>query len=161
MNLSYEIGAFVAGVAVATSPVARFIAESLRPLRDFFLVMFFFALGAGFDPAASGSMVLPAILLAALVIALKPLVFGLLFTRTGEARDSSFEIGVRLGQLSEFSLLVVFIALQSGVAGERHRRPGPARHHPHLHRLELPHRPALPHPHGLVGPTAAGLTPGT
>ncbi|MGI9316139.1 MAG: cation:proton antiporter, partial [bacterium] len=48
-GLSYEIGAFIAGIAIATSPVALHIAESLKPLRDFFLVMFFFGLGAGFD----------------------------------------------------------------------------------------------------------------
>ena len=49
IGLSHEVGAFIAGVTLATSPIARFIAESLKPLRDFFLVLFFFALGAGFD----------------------------------------------------------------------------------------------------------------
>ncbi|HEY6599953.1 MAG TPA: cation:proton antiporter, partial [Pseudomonadales bacterium] len=46
IGLSLEIGAFVAGVAMATSPIAQYIAENLRPLRDFFLVMFFFSIGA-------------------------------------------------------------------------------------------------------------------
>ena len=46
IGLSLEIGAFVAGVAMATSPIAQYIAENLRPLRDFFLVMFFFSVGA-------------------------------------------------------------------------------------------------------------------
>ncbi|HMB58434.1 MAG TPA: cation:proton antiporter, partial [Xanthomonadales bacterium] len=42
IGLSYEIGAFIAGIIVATSPISLFIAESLKPLRDFFLVLFFF-----------------------------------------------------------------------------------------------------------------------
>ena len=49
MGLSAEIGAFIAGVVLASSPISMFIAESLKPLRDFFLVLFFFSLGAGFD----------------------------------------------------------------------------------------------------------------
>ncbi|GIS91392.1 MAG: hypothetical protein CM1200mP20_14330 [Pseudomonadota bacterium] len=49
LGLSYEMGAFIAGVTIANSPIAPYIADSLRPLRDFFLIMFFFALGAGLD----------------------------------------------------------------------------------------------------------------
>ncbi len=49
MGLSYEIGAFIAGVSLATNPIALFIAESFKPLRDFFLIMFFFSLGASFN----------------------------------------------------------------------------------------------------------------
>ena len=54
LGLSREMGAFIAGVALATSPIANFIADSLKPLRDFFLVMFFFALGAAFDLQTAG-----------------------------------------------------------------------------------------------------------
>ena len=43
-SLSLEIGAFIAGVSLATSPIAYYIAENLKPLRDFFLVLFFFSL---------------------------------------------------------------------------------------------------------------------
>ena len=51
LGLSAEVGAFIAGVALASSPIAQYLAESLRPLRDFFLVLFFFALGAQFNLA--------------------------------------------------------------------------------------------------------------
>ncbi|MCV6638010.1 cation:proton antiporter, partial [Candidatus Albibeggiatoa sp. nov. NOAA] len=51
MGLSHELGAFLGGVAMASSPITRFIAESLKPLRDFFLIMFFFTLGAKLDLA--------------------------------------------------------------------------------------------------------------
>ncbi len=115
MGLSYEIGAFIAGVAVAASPIARHIAESLKPLRDFFLVMFFFALGAGFDFGAVRVMLLPALILAMVVIVLKPVVYRWLLVKLAETGKLAWETGARLGQLSEFSLLLVFVALETGL----------------------------------------------
>ena len=117
MGLSHEIGAFVAGVALARSPVATFIAESLKPLRDFFLVMFFFALGAGFPIPVLAEVALPAACLGGLMLALKPAVFRWLLRREHESSRLSTEIGVRLGQLSEFSLLIAVIASQGGLVG--------------------------------------------
>lgn len=119
LGLSYEIGAFFGGVAVATSPIARHIAESLRPLRDFFLVMFFFAIGAGFDLSGAREIWWAALLLAAGVLLLKPLVYRLLLVGVAESRELGLEIGWRLGQMSEFSLLIVFIGAQSGLISER------------------------------------------
>ncbi len=119
LGLSYEIGAFIAGVALATSPIALFIADSLKPLRDFFLVLFFFSLGAGFDLTALGQVLVPALLLATLMMVLKPLTFRGFLMLTGEGRQRSFEVGVRLGQISEFSLLIAVLALQRQVIGEQ------------------------------------------
>lgn len=115
IGLSYEIGAFIAGVAIATSPISRFIAEQLKPLRDFFLVVFFFALGAGFDMSLLPQIFWPALTLAALLMVIKPLTFGWLFRRQGEIQSVSHEIGIRLGQVSEFSLLVAVVGLNSGL----------------------------------------------
>ncbi|MGI9311575.1 MAG: cation:proton antiporter [bacterium] len=118
IGLSYEIGAFTAGVALAASPIAPHIAERLQPLRDFFLVMFFFALGAGFDLAAAWPVALPAALIAISLLLLKPLAFRFLLVKQAESDKLAWETGVRLGQLSEFSLLIVFVARQSGVISE-------------------------------------------
>ena len=52
LGLSSEIGAFVAGVTLASSPIALFITERLKPLRDFFLIIFFFSLGAGLSSSS-------------------------------------------------------------------------------------------------------------
>lgn len=119
MGLSYETGAFVAGVALATSPVATFIAESLKPLRDFFLIMFFFALGASFSLPVLAEVAVPAAALAAAMLLAKPLVFKTLLVWEREAPALGAEIGVRLGQLSEFSLLIAVLALEGGVIGAR------------------------------------------
>lgn len=117
MGLSHEIGAFIAGVALATNPISLFIAESLKPLRDFFLVIFFFSLGAGFELIALKDVFLPALVLAVAAMLLKPLVFSFLLQRSGEQPKRSNEIGVRLGQISEFSLLIAVLALNLDVIG--------------------------------------------
>ncbi len=119
LGLSAEIGAFLAGVALATSPISTFIAESLKPLRDFFLIMFFFALGAGFDLGMVEEVALPALALAVVMVLVKPWVFRWFLQRAGETKAFSLEIGVRLGQISEFSLLIAMLATQGGVLSGR------------------------------------------
>ncbi len=114
VGLSHEIGAFVAGITLASSPIALFIAERLRPLRDFFLIIFFFSLGAGFNMSVVDEIILPAVILAVTALILKPLVIGWLLQMEGEKKSVSYETGFRLGQISEFSLLIAVLALESG-----------------------------------------------
>jgi Kef-type K+ transport system membrane component KefB len=117
VGLSYEIGAFVGGIVVATSPIALFIAESLKPLRDFFLVMFFFALGASLDLDVATGVLLPAMVLGAAMLLLKPVVFRYTLGILAESPRLAWETGWRLGQMSEFSLLITFLAMQSAAIG--------------------------------------------
>ncbi len=119
LGLSHEIGAFIAGVMFATSPIALFISESLKPLRDFFLVLFFFSLGASFELDMVLEVLLPASLLAGGIMLLKPLVFRGLLGMSGESPQRSWEIGVRLGQVSEFSFLIAVLAMDLGVIGQK------------------------------------------
>ncbi|OGT65232.1 MAG: sodium:proton antiporter [Gammaproteobacteria bacterium RIFCSPLOWO2_02_47_7] len=118
MGLSHEIGAFIAGVTLASSPIALFITERLKPLRDFFLIIFFFSLGASFNIFTIGGIIIPALVLALLVIVLKPVIFSRLLNMAGEKINVSREVGYRLGQASEFSLLITVLAVQSGFIGE-------------------------------------------
>jgi len=115
IGFSYETGAFIAGITVATSPIALFIAESLKPLRDFFLVLFFFALGAGLNISALEQIWVPAILLGVAMLVVKPVVFRFALHHVSETNKLGWETGFRLGQMSEFSLLIVFVALQSAL----------------------------------------------
>lgn len=117
IGLSAETGAFIAGIALASHPVSQYLALSLRPLRDFFLILFFFALGAGFDSGLLPRIWLPALVLTALVIGLKPPVFRLLLGRFSEDPKLAWDVGFRLGQISEFSLLIAFLALSLGLIG--------------------------------------------
>jgi len=118
LGLSAEIGAFVAGISLATNPISLFIAHSLKPLRDFFLILFFFSLGAQFNVAMLDAILAPALLLAVLALSLKPVVFYFLLLRFSERKHLAWDAGLRLGQISEFSLLIAFVAAQSEVIGE-------------------------------------------
>lgn len=117
-GLSYEIGAFIAGVALATNPISRYIAESLKPLRDFFLIMFFFSLGASFDLSTFPSVAVPGIILAAALLVVKPLAFKWLLRASDETPELSAEVGLRLGQASEFALMIAVLAVGAGVIGQ-------------------------------------------
>jgi Kef-type K+ transport system membrane component KefB len=109
-GLSLEIGAFVAGVTIATSPIALYIADHLKPLRDFFLVLFFFSIGAGFHMDLLAEVIVPAAALAIVILALKPITFKFMLRRMSETSALGWETGFRLGQISEFSLLIAFVA---------------------------------------------------
>jgi len=118
MGLSHEIGAFIAGVAIASGPISKFIAESLKPLRDFFLIIFFFTIGASFDISQLGDILIPGIILAVFALALKPIIFKKLLQLSGEDTAVATEVGFRVGQLSEFSILLGALALQVGVISQ-------------------------------------------
>lgn len=116
-GLSREIGAFIAGISIATSPIAAYIALNLKPLRDFFLILFFFSLGGGFDLSLIPHIALPALILGALMLILKPLVYHGLLRHQSESDSLAWDIGFRLGQNSEFSLLIAYVAYNSTLIG--------------------------------------------
>lgn len=118
LGLSPEVGAFVAGVALSEHPISQYIAEKLQPLRDFFLIAFFFSIGATFDPHYLSKVIIPAAMLALMIIILKPIIFRYLLVNGGESKSVGWEVGWRLGQASEFSLLVAYLAATSGVITE-------------------------------------------
>lgn len=118
LKLSPEIGAFVAGVSIASSPISQYIAVSLKPLRDFFLVLFFFSLGASFDLGVIQSIYAAATLLSLLILVVKPLVFRFLLGRLSETPALAWDVGLRLGQNSEFSLLIAYLAAGFALIGK-------------------------------------------
>ena len=119
LGLSEEIGAFIAGISIATSPISQYIAVNLKPLRDFFLILFFFSVGARFDLAMLGQVWAPALLLGALVLGLKPVVYRFLLKGVSEKRILAWDLGFRLGQASEFSLLIAYVAIGSALISEQ------------------------------------------
>ncbi len=114
MGLFYETGAFLAGIVMARHKISFFISERLKPLRDFFLVLFFFSLGAKLNIFMVKRILVPALVLAAIFVVVKPWLFKKLFVVSGEEKPFAKEIGFRLGQLSEFSILIAILALQLG-----------------------------------------------
>ena len=115
LGLSAEIGAFIAGISIASSPIAQYIAVSLKPLRDFFLVVFFFSVGSALDIAALPHIWVAASIMALGFIALKPVVYQWLLRGVSEQPKLAWNLGFRLGQCSEFALLIAFLALSNGL----------------------------------------------
>ena len=119
VGLSAEIGAFIAGIVLATNPIAIHIGESLKPLRNFFLIIFFVALGASFDLSIIQEVLIPGIALSGILLLVKPYAFKLLLLKSGEKTSTAAEVGMRLGQISEFSIFIAVLALQLGVIGTK------------------------------------------
>ncbi len=119
IGLFPETGAFFAGVVLASHPISFFISEKLKPLRDFFLVLFFFSLGAQLDVLVVKGVLWQAALLMIVLMVAKSWVFKKTFTKIGETPEFSREIGTRLGQLSEFSLLIAALATTLGQISSR------------------------------------------
>ena len=116
-GLSHEIGAFIAGISIATSPISQYIAVHLKPLRDFFLILFFFSLGASFNLGLLSEVILTSTILAAFMLVIKPVTFRYLLGFIKEPKDEAWEVGFRLGQISEFSLLIAFLATSTSIIG--------------------------------------------
>ncbi|MGB1093016.1 MAG: cation:proton antiporter, partial [Oceanobacter sp.] len=79
----------------------------------------FFALGAGLNLAELPSVLLSASVLAAAILVIKPLTFRMLLRRFSEKVNLAWDVGFRLGQISEFSLLIAFVAADSLLLTER------------------------------------------
>lgn len=119
LGFSHEIGAFIAGCTLAISPIALFIAEKLKSLREFFLILFFFAVGAQFDISVLPDVLLPSIVLSVVILLIKPYLFSKAFKLSGEREAMGHQLSFRLGQASEFSLLLGYTALTAGLISNK------------------------------------------
>jgi Kef-type K+ transport system membrane component KefB len=115
IGLSSEIGALLAGICLATQPYAQEIAARLRPLRDFFVVVFFIALGANLNLHHIGSNLLLIFVSALIVIIAKPLVSMAVMGFLGYTKRTSFKASVALAQVSEFSIVLVLLGEKRGL----------------------------------------------
>ncbi len=114
-GFSLEIGALLAGVALASLPYTQEISSRLRPLRDFFIVVFFIALGTRLTFTNFG-VLLPAILLGTfIVVVLKPLVVLTIMGLMGYTKRTSFKTAIAMAQVSEFSLIFVVLGNKQGL----------------------------------------------
>lgn len=113
-GFSIEIGALFAGVSLAGLPYSSEMASRLKPLRDFFLVIFFITLGQTMAPGKLSQVVLPAIALSLIVIIVKPLTVLISMGGLGYTKRASFKAAVAMSQVSEFSLVFLAAAVASG-----------------------------------------------
>ena len=114
LGFSVEIGALVAGVALSLSPFAYEIGARIKPLRDFFIILFFILLGSQLAIGDVGSLIMPAIVLSLFVLIGNPIIVLLLMNWLGYKRKTGFQAGLTVAQISEFSLILAALALSVG-----------------------------------------------
>jgi hypothetical protein len=117
LGFSVEVGAFLAGFAIASTPYRESIASSLSGLRDFLLLFFFIELGAQLDFSAIGAQVPAAILLSVFVLIGNPVIVLVIMGLMGYPRRVSFLAGLAVAQISEFSLILVTLGRDLGQIG--------------------------------------------
>lgn len=118
-GFSIEIGALFAGVSLASLPYSSEMASRLKPLRDFFIVIFFITLGQAMVPGRLIQVLVPAVILSLVVLFIKPLMVLISLGGLGYTKRASFKTAVAMSQVSEFSLVFVVAAQASGLASER------------------------------------------
>ena len=111
-GLSIEVGALFAGVALAAQPYAQQMSSRLKPLRDFFIIIFFIVLGARLEFTNPGALLLPGVSLALFVLFGNPLIIMIIMGFLGYTKKTSFRAGLNLAQISEFSLVLILLALE-------------------------------------------------
>ncbi len=116
-GFSIEVGALFAGVALASSTYVQEIASRLKPLRDFFVVIFFITLGESMNLGNITSGIIPALILSALVIIIKPITVITVTGLMGYTKRIAFKTGINLSQISEFSIILVLLAASVGMVG--------------------------------------------
>lgn len=115
IGLSSEIGALLAGICLAPLPSAQEISSRLRPLRDFFLIVFFISLGSNLK--LSNLHAMEGLLVVSILIAvvIKPLVAMIALGFMGYTKRTSFKASVSLAQVSEFSIVLIILAQSKGL----------------------------------------------
>ncbi len=114
LGFSKEVGAFLAGVSLASTPYREAIGSRLVSLRDFLLLFFFIDLGAGLELAALGTQIVPAILLSLFVLIGNPLIVMTILGAMGYRKRTGFLAGLTVAQISEFSLILGALGLSLG-----------------------------------------------
>lgn len=114
LGFSIEIGALVAGVTLSVTPYADEISARLKPLRDFFVILFFILLGSQMVLSNIGVIIVPALLLSVFVLIGNPIIVILLMNLAGYNRKTGFMAGLTVAQISEFSLILASLGLQVG-----------------------------------------------
>jgi hypothetical protein len=118
MGLSVEVGAFLAGIALAQLPYNDDLHRRLHPLMNFFVAIFFVTLGVQMNLGAAQEYWLSAVVLSLFVIIGNPLIFLIIITRMGYSELTAFRTSVTVAQISEFSFVFAAMGLAAGLIGE-------------------------------------------
>jgi Kef-type K+ transport system membrane component KefB len=118
MGLSLEIGAFLAGIALAQLPYNHELRRRVHPLMNFFIAIFFVSLGLQMELAQAGSQWAPALVLSLFVLIGNPLIFLFIIAGLGYDVRTSFMTSVTVAQISEFSFIFAAMGVGAALIGE-------------------------------------------
>ena len=113
-GFSIEIGALLAGMVLSVSPYSTEISSKIKPLRDFFLIIFFIILGLNLDISNVGAVVVDALILSAIVLFFKPIILMIFMALFNYTKRTSFLVSTSLAQISEFSLIILILGVSLG-----------------------------------------------
>jgi len=114
LGFSKEVGAFLAGVSIASTAYRELVAARLVSLRDFLLLFFFIELGANLDMSTLGEQTGVAIVFSLFVLIGNPLIVMLIMGYMGYRKRTGFLAGLTVAQISEFSLILAALGLSLG-----------------------------------------------
>jgi Kef-type K+ transport system membrane component KefB/Trk K+ transport system NAD-binding subunit len=118
IGFSIEVGGFLAGLALANSSEHFEISSRIKPLRDFFIVVFFAILGSSVFFVDFSGLIWPIIAFSVFVLIGNPLIVLTIMGLLGHEKRTSFLSGLTVAQISEFSLIVAALGLKVGHLGE-------------------------------------------
>jgi Kef-type K+ transport system membrane component KefB len=114
IGFSSEVGAFLAGISLASSEYKDVINNRLTTLRDFLLLFFFVHLGSNLDLNVIGNQVYPGLIFSGFVLIGNPLIVLIIMGLLGYRKRTSFLAGLTVAQISEFSLIFAGMGLALG-----------------------------------------------
>ena len=114
IGFSMEIGALVAGIALSMSPFHYEISSKMRPLRDFFIILFFILLGSQMVFGNINELIVPAIIFSLFILIGNPLIVMILMGLLGYKKKTGFQAGFTVAQISEFSLILITLGVSVG-----------------------------------------------
>lgn len=120
LGFSKEVGAFLAGVSIASTPYREAVASRLVSVRDFLLLFFFIDLGARLELDLLSGQVPAAIVLSLFVLIGNPLIVMVIMGAMGYRRRTSFLAGLTVAQISEFSLILMSLAYANEYVTKEH-----------------------------------------
>ncbi|MEX2302528.1 MAG: cation:proton antiporter [Bryobacterales bacterium] len=115
MELSKEIGAFLAGVSLAQLGCSGDLRRRVHPLMNFFIAVFFISLGAQMELASAGEHWQAGLVLSLFVIIGNPIIFMWIIVKNGYNEKVSFLTSVTVAQISEFSFIFAAMGRETGL----------------------------------------------
>lgn len=117
-GFSVEIGAIIAGATLGSCRFQSELSSRIKPLRDFFIVLFFIVMGSELHFGHIANAIFPGLLISAFVLIIDPVILFVIMRQLGYTRRNAFLIGITAAQVSEFAFILAVKGKELGYLGE-------------------------------------------